>query len=882
MANAYAVLGPPAFRGRLRRTLLGVLLARANRLVPADLLVEELWPERPGTASKLQLHVFRLRQVLPEPDRLSFEADGYRLRVLPGESDVEQFESLLDEAAAHDPGRRAELLRAALDLWHAEPYAGLTAPILVAERRRLLDRRLTATEALYRAEAELGHHADVLPEVTALAAAHPLRESLQALRMACLHETGRTEAALAVYREVRDTMIAELGLEPGPELRALGRRLSPVVPPREFTGRRAELSEMDSAGPLIVLTGTAGVGKTSLALHWAHQVRTRFPDGSLHVDLRGYGPDAPMPTSEALATLLRALGVRGAGIPAAPEERAARFRTLVDRKRLLLVLDNAAEVEQVRPLLPGTPSCQVVITSRDALAGLVAREGAHRIALGRLTGEEATELLRAAQVPADAETTTRLVERCARLPLALRIAAESLKAYPDADPDALGGDMRTVFSWSYQRLRPETARLFRLCGAHPGLDIDRQALTALAGADARRGLDELRRAHLVEETADGRYRLHDLLRAYAVELASPDEVAEALPRLLGWYLYAAARAMDRISPHESGRRPEIEPTAAAVPEFSGYHDALRWLDTERANLLLAASPHRTEYVGLLSPLLWRYLDNGGYNDDALKLHTLALDAAKDISARAVTLNRIGLAHFRLWQQEEAMRAFEQASALHEHTEDHVARTGVLNNLGLMHAIANEFTEAARCYEAALECQRESGDHTFAAAILGNLGDAYRRLGEHERAEELLERSLAINGETADRGTEAVNLCHFAALCEDTGRYTEALDYLDRTLTAAAACGNHLVHADARHQLGTVHLKLGERERARTHLREALEAADAVGNRQLRARVLNDLGEATDDPAEAALHHSAALDLASSIGEFVEQARATRGLAARGH
>ncbi|MBN6038841.1 BTAD domain-containing putative transcriptional regulator [Amycolatopsis sp. 195334CR] len=874
--DTYSVLGPPAFRGRLQRTLLGVLLARANRPVPADVLAEELWPGQVSSPAKLQLHIFRLRRVLPEPDRLSFEADAYRLRVLPGESDVERFESLLAEAAEHEPARRAELLRAALELWRAEPYDGLTAPMLVAERRRLFDRRLAATEELYRAEAELGHHAEVLPDVATLAATHPLRESLQALLMVCLHETGQTDAALALYREVRETMIEELGLEPGPELRALERRLSPVSPPREFTGRRAELSELDSAGPLVVLTGTAGVGKTSLARHWAHRVRARFPDGSLYVDLRGYGPDQPMPATEALATLLRALGVRGAGIPADPEERAARFRTLLDRKRLLLVLDNAAGVEQVRPLLPGTPSCQVVITSRDALAGLVVREGAHRIALDRLTGEEATELLRAAQVTTDAETTARLVERCARLPLALRIAAESIKAHPEADPEALGGDVRTVFSWSYHRLRPAAARLFRLFGVHPGLDIDLPALTALAGTDTRRAVDELRRAHLVEETADGRYQLHDLLRAYAVELASPEEAAEALPRLLGWYLYTTARAMDRVSPHESGRRPEIEPPAAAVPRFSVYPQALRWLDAERVNLLLAASPQRTEYAGLLSPLLWRYLDNGGYNDDALKLHTLALDSAEEPTAQAVVLNRIGLAHFRLWQREAAMRSFERASALHEPA----ARAGVLNNLGLMHAIANEFGEAARCYEEALACQRETGDHTFAAAILGNLGDAYRHLGEHERAAELLERSLATNKDTADRGTEAVNLCHFAALCEDTGRYAEALDYLDRTLTAAAASGHHLVHADARYQLGTVHLKLGEHGRARTHLREALEAAEAVGNRQLMARALNALGEAADDPAEAARHHSAALDLASAIGEHVEHARATSGMAVR--
>ncbi|ONI92319.1 hypothetical protein ALI22I_04450 [Saccharothrix sp. ALI-22-I] len=315
---------------------------------------------------------------------------------------------------------------------------------------------------------------------------------------------------------------------------------------RGFVGRDAELAELDNllstgeAAVISAVAGTAGVGKTALAVRWAHRVRERFPDGQLYVDLRGYGPDQPVSPEDALAGFLRALDLEGAAIPQDLAERAARFRTLVARSRMLILLDNARTVEQLRPLLPGGSSCFVVVTSRDALAGLVAREGAHRLDLDRLPSEDAHRLLRELlgdRVDAEPGAARALVERCARLPLALRITAELIRSRPtrglsefvdelsgqqgaldllDADGDPHTA-VRAVFSWSYRRLDAVAARVFRLLGLHPGHDADDHAAAALAGVslrETRRALDMLRRAHLVDQISDGRYQPHDLLRAY--------------------------------------------------------------------------------------------------------------------------------------------------------------------------------------------------------------------------------------------------------------------------------------------------------------------------------------------------------------------------------
>lgn len=687
----FEVLGPMRVRrgteeveipvpGLLRQRLLALLLANANTAVSADSLATALWGAEPDkrSGSRLHLLVHRLRKTLEEPGRLISDGGGYWIQVEPDELDVERFETILDLAeSTPDPQRRVELLRRAQQLWRGAPYQDLDLGELAGEVQRVAERRVVALEQLHAAELQCGRHALIIAELTELVREHPLRERFHALLMTALYRAGRQADALAAYRRARSTLIEELGLEPGPTLRELEARIlsgehveleSPAARPTPrpaqllhdppgFAGRADELAELDrlsASAPVVVITGTAGVGKTALATHWSHGARERFPDGQLHVDLRGYGPDHPLPTGDALAAFLRSLGVPGDAIPADEAERAARLRTLLDQRRVLIVLDNAATAEQVRPLLPGTSDCLVLVTSRDALAGLSARDGAHRVAVERMRPAEAKELL-ADRLPAvpDDETLGRLADRCARLPLALRVAAERVRHGHSGEVtelldelagrarglDALdtGDDQtspRAVFSWSYRHLPPDAARLFRLYGftcKHAGHRVGVFAIAALLGVDdvrtARGLLDVLVRAHLITEVARGRFEMHPLLGDYAAELADrePDRAA-VVGRLLGFYLHTANLAISLVDPARA-RRPDV-PGPGVMPALADRESALNWLETERPNLMcVAESAARAGMPGVisaLSGLIHGYLaGRGRFPDDAERLRELA-------------------------------------------------------------------------------------------------------------------------------------------------------------------------------------------------------------------------------------------------------------------
>jgi DNA-binding SARP family transcriptional activator len=600
--------GVPLQTGK-QRVLLAALLLNANRVMPVDELVETLWGSGPPPSVRvtLQNYVKRLRQALADDDRarIRTESGGYLMSVAVGELDVARFmalrESAGEAASAGSWDRAAARLRAALSLWRGEPLTDVPSELLVLrEAPRLTEMRLQALEGLMDAGLQLGQHADVIAEFRHLAAVYPLRERLYGLLMLALYRDGRQGEALATYRRARRVLIDALGAEPGAELQQLHQQIltadaalaapenvrlaaggpKPAAPRqlpaavRHFADRAAELSELSAlldqlgeqtpgAVVISVIGGTAGVGKTELAVHWAHQVSGRFPGGQLYVNLRGYDPGQPMPATDALAGFLRALGVPGGDIPAAEDERAARYRTLLAGRRMLVVLDNAGSVQQVRPLLPGDPACVTLVTSRDSLAGLVAREGARRLDLDLLPTQHAVGLLRAligARVDEDPAAAAALAACCSRLPLALRVAAEFAAARPgiplgelvgeladqrrrldllDADGDSRTA-VRAVFSWSYRHLDLDSARLFRLAGLHPGPDLDRNAAAALTGTSPERAgqlLDVLARAHLLHPTGPGRYGLHDLLRGYARELAYAQDTGEdrraALTRLAG-------------------------------------------------------------------------------------------------------------------------------------------------------------------------------------------------------------------------------------------------------------------------------------------------------------------------------------------------------------
>ncbi|MDT0345942.1 AfsR/SARP family transcriptional regulator [Streptomyces litchfieldiae] len=951
----FLVLGPLEIRrdgrdrqvtGRLRRVLLGVLLARANRVVPVDVLTGALWGDRfdVRAGQRLHLHIHRLRDVLGEPDRLSFGPDGYQLRVLPGEVDADRFETLVGEGAelaGGDPRGAVDVLRRALALWRGAPFAEMDVPLLDDWRHRLSERLLVAYEALYEAELACGAGAAVIGELTGLVREHPLRERLHALLMVALYRSGRQSEALAAYREVRNRLVEELGLEPGRELRELERCMlagepvavggvarPQVVAPAQlpgdvpgFVGREAELAELDallSGGGTapVVVAGTAGVGKTALVVRWAHRAREAFPDGQLYVDLRGYGPDHPMEPEDALAGFLRALGLEGSAIPQDVGERAARFRTLVDGRRLMVVLDNARSVEQVRPLLPGSANCAVVVTSRDALAGLVAREGAHRLGLDRLPVGEARELLgevlgdRVAAEPAAAET---LIERCARLPLALRIAAELARSQPARGLADLAGELadqqealdlldidgdpftavRAVFSWSYRRLEETAARVFRLLGVHPGHDTDAYAVAALAGAGlraTRRVLDVLARAHLVDRTSGGRYQQHDLLRAYAAELAaSTDGAGEreaALDRLRDYYLSTVAAAMDVVAPHESFRRPKAPAWDGDAPSLHAHDHGLRWLDAERANLLETTRHSGPEFTIDAGQTIWRYLDIGGYTDELITVCTRGLRAAEvngDLLGEAFSRTRLGLALNRIGRDiEAAIEHLRRALAIYERAGEAELQATVLNNLGIVYGRRGELAQAADQFKRALELNGPTGPWTLRRSALVNTSHCLKGLGRFEEALSHVRDALELCEKNGDETNESNALIAIAELCLITGRDDQAREHAGRGLALARKTGFRGVESDCLRLLGTLSRRDGDHGAALRHHDEALTIARAVGATETVVESLNELAAthaAAGHPARSLRLHGEAMEVAEKAGRRRALADTHAGIAA---
>ena len=595
-----------------QRTLLAALLAHAGEVIPADELAELLWEGSPPLSARvtLQNYVKRLRQALRPGGaaRLRTHHPGYVMDASADEVDLLRFDALCGagHAAARrgDWNRAAAQLRTALSLWRGQPFGGVPSELLaLTESPRLEEMRIDALETRIDADLHLGGHGQVIPGLRQLAAAEPLRERPRGLLMLALYRAGRPAEALAEYQDARRTLVRELGLEPGPRLRRLHQQIlsadpgldlpaaapAPAAPPAgpdpwpprmtapdrgtlvprqlpaavaHFTGRQAELNALTRqldrpAGPggavtICTVVGTAGIGKTALALHWAHRVADRFGDGQLYANLRGFGPRVtPAHPGEVIRGFLGALGVPPARLPARLEAQAALYRSLLAGRSMLVVLDNARDAEQVRPLLPGSPACVVLVTSRSQLTGLVVAEGACPLSLDLLTEEDAAELLARRLGPArlsrEPRAARELIGLCARLPLALAVVAGRAASRPDvplgrivselhaARLDALATgepatDLRAVLSWSYGRLTPPAAAMFRRLGRGPGPDITVASAASLARMDprqARAALAELTRAHLIEEQAPGQFALYDLLRAYAVERAGAEAAIPA-------------------------------------------------------------------------------------------------------------------------------------------------------------------------------------------------------------------------------------------------------------------------------------------------------------------------------------------------------------------
>jgi tetratricopeptide (TPR) repeat protein len=688
-----------------------------------------------------------------------------------------------------------------------------------------------------------------------------------------------------------------------------------------FTGRTKELAELDAllerSGPAVVISavsGTAGVGKTTLAVRWAHRIANQFPDGQLYLDLRGYDPDQPVTPAAALATFLRSLGLHGADIPLDLDERAACYRTLLAGRRVLVLLDNAYSADQVRPLLPGTQSCMVIVTSRDDLAGLVVRDGARRIDLDVLAQPEAVRLLRTlvgGRVDANPAAAAALADRCARLPLALRIAAELASAQPNQSLAELVADLsderrrldlldatgdrrtavRAVFSWSYQHLSPAAASAFDLLGLHPGRDIEAYALAALADiavADAKARIETLGRAHLIEPTGPGRYALHDLLRAYAIERArtciEPATRQAALGRFLDHQLATAVSAMDIVFPHD--RHPDVRPAHTPRPGLDNPDRAQSWLDEQRANLvagaLYAAEHGWHRHTVEMSRTLWRYFEVGGHVQDALAVHTSAVQAATvDGHGLASVQANLGAIHWWLGDYHEALGHFEQALAGHRACSDVDGEARALARIGVVHERLGDYPAAIAHLQDALALFRANGDRHGEGAQLVNLGTLHRRLGRYEEAAERQRQAAAVFVETGDVRLHGYALGNLGAVYSLLGRHDEALVQLEDALANCRESADRGGEASALATIGAVYGRQEHYAEALDHLHQALAISRETGERSLETETLNTLGEvlrAMGEHGPALARHRAALSLTRQTGDRYEQARALDGTA----
>ncbi|MFI7673839.1 ATP-binding protein [Actinophytocola sp. NPDC049390] len=701
------------------------------------------------------------------------------------------------------------------------------------------------------------------------------------------------------------------------------RQLPPDVP--GFVGRHDKLVALDGLLPgpsgttstsviVSAIAGTAGVGKTALAVHWARRVADGFPDGQLHLNLRGYDVEAPMRPEEALGRLLRALGVAVADLPAARDERAALFRSVVAGKRYLVLLDNARSSEQVRDLLPGEPGCLTVITSRDALTGLVARDGARRVDLDLLPLADAVALVRlmiGERVGDEPAAAAELAQACARLPLALRVAGEYVRSRPGvtlADAvaelrderrrlsvlDADGDDrtaIRAVFSWSYRALADGPARLFRLLGAHPGTDVDLYAAAALVGSDLATTtalLDELVRANLVTSAGVGRHTMHDLLTGYALDLTGHERPAEPLQRLLRYYSYAAMVAMDTLYPAETDRRPRIEPPeGTAVPDLGTSGQARVWLETERANLLamvrLAGERGWTRWIGELAGTLWRELDAQSHTEDALAMHHLALSVAEasgDVAAQADALRNLSTVYRAAGHYTESLDYAERCVALRHRLGDEKGEAAAHNSVGIVAGLLGRMDDAVAAYQRSLALRRATGDVRGEAAVLLNLAVTTMRTDVLDGTEEHLTRAQALFREIGDRLGEGHALNNLGGLYRALGRYDTAREHHEQALAVYREIGARDGHVDAMNGIAQDLAGAGRFAEALGYFEQALELGDN-GHHGILNDIHNSMGETLIGLGrlrEARHHHETARTLATNAGDRLEQARALAGIA----
>lgn len=868
------------------RCVLAVLLVEVNRPVSVDHLVDRVWaarrlPRQPRRAVQHAMTLLRGALATAPEVVISRHTAGYQLTADPESIDLHRFDVLVNQArAAKRTEQAAELFEQALALARGEPFTGLDTPWLNALRASLHARQQTVREDLTDLRLRQGRHTALVADLAEQTIQHPLDERLAGQYLLALYRSGRQAEALAHYRRVERLLAEELGVDPSPPLRMLHQQIltaNPTLstatphaqmsrsvpvpqqlpaPPRLFTGRTGELLRLDAAlaeqvaagGTVVIsaISGLGGIGKTWLALHWAHRNLDRFPDGQLHVNLRGFDPTGrPVDPAEAVRGFLDALGVAPAAIPDDLAAQAGLYRSLVADRHMLIMLDNARDIDQLTPLLPGSPTCTVLVTSRHHLGGLVTAHGARCLDLTELPDTEARQVLAGHlgldRIAAEPEAVTELLACCAGLPLALGIVAARATRYPDFPLAALAAQLRdqsrrldaldlgypqatlrAALSSSVRALSEPAVTAFELLGLAPGPDVGWPAAASVLGADpatAAALLRELEDASLIQQHTPSRYRLHDLVRLYAANRADRGLPADvrlgALRRVVDHYTRTAFTADRSLNPH---RDPiDVAPVDGPPTDLPA---ALRWFEVERPCLLAAvelAAAHGWHLaVWRLAWTLDTVHHRRGYLRDNAACWQAALTAAEHLSPTAVIEARahLGIARGRTGHHAEAVYHLCEAVTQAEHAGD--TRTTARLHLGLaaVRERQGDAQQALTHAKQALHVYHTLGDPVGTARALNAVGRHHAHLGHHERGHRLCERALALAREHGDRTTVAAALDSLAHVAHRTGRHHHALGHHHEALALLHTLGDAYHEADTLARLGDVHHARGHHTEAR--------------------------------------------------------------------
>lgn len=871
-----------------QQAVLAALAVDAGRPVPIETLVDRVWGDEPPAEARnvLYSHLSRIRRILhQENSGISRRSTGYVLDIDPDTVDLHRFTRLVEYGK--DPGNsetdRAAALDEALRTWRGAPLAAITGDWADQVRAAWQRRRLDAVAQWADLELRLGRTAAVLDRIPDLVDEYPLAEPLEALLMRALHAAGRDAEALDRYTAVRQRFADQLGTDPGPELRAVytailrGEQTTPDVatlaqlPPDTpgFAGRAEQLRRLDrvldepvTTARIVVLTGTAGVGKTTLAVHWAHTVRERFSDGQLYLNLRGFDPTgSPVTASEAVRGFLEAFQVPRDRVPTTLEAQAGLYRSLLADRRVLVLLDNVRDADQVRALLPGSASSLALVTSRDRLDGLVVA-GARPIPVDLLDDTEAHAMLCARlgteRVRAEPAAAAAIIGLCAHLPLALAVVAARAVTHPGFSLAALAGqlrggldelagadettDPRAVFSWSCRRLSPAAARLFRLLALHPGPDVSTRAAASLAGlppGKVRPVLAELAQASLITEHSPGRYACHDLLRAYSAELADADETPadrdQATRRMLGHYAYTAYHADGFLDP-----RREVPPVLTELPDgvepekIVDRREAVAWFDAEH-RVLLTALHQDARFDTQVWDLAWstrRFLTLQGHWHDELDSLSTALAAARrlgDENKQAFAYCYLGNTYVWLGRYDEAHHHLRLALNLYEATHDTIGQAYVHHAFAWLLDKKGNVATAVTHAERALALFRAAEHRAGEARELNAVGWFQALLGEYAIAVKYCQEALQLQQQLGDTINAAPTWDSLGYAHDKLGDRARAITCYENALDLYRRTGYRIHVADTLVRIADIHHDMGDLAAAREAWRQAHGLLEELGH-----------------------------------------------------